>query len=129
MSSVIRTTTTIDNVVNGSRSFGSIPQQIESVTTYSDKLHQTVQVVGTAEEVISSGDVPSDAMCVVRNMHATAVVSIGVVVSAVFYPLAKIPAGETAKLPRLEAISGTYLKSSVSSTPVLVTLFEIDPTE
>jgi hypothetical protein len=129
MSNTIRTISSIDNIVNNARAYGSLPQRTENVVTYSSKMHQTVQVVGTTEELLSVGDVPDDAMCVIRNMHATAQVSVGVVVSGTFYPLVVIPAGEESKLSRLEAVASTYLKSSAVSTEVLVTLFEIDQTE
>jgi hypothetical protein len=65
----------------------------------------------------------------VRNLSATATISIGIEVSAVFYPVVDIPPGEESKLSRLEAVASTYLKSSAASTQVLVTLYEIDPTE
>jgi hypothetical protein len=119
----------IDNVVAGARSFGSLPQRQEEVVTYSSKMHQTVQVVGTTHELLSVGDVPDPAMCIVRNLHATATVSLGIEVSSVFYPLVDIPPGEESKLSRLEAVASTYIKSSVASTQALVTLYEIDPTE
>jgi len=129
MSNTIRTTMAIDNVVAGARSFGSLPQRQEEVVTYSSKMHQTVQVVGTTHELLSVGDVPDPAMCIVRNLHATATVSLGIEVSSVFYPLVDIPPGEESKLSRLEAVASTYIKSSVASTQALVTLYEIDPTE
>lgn len=128
MSNTIRTTMEIDNVIAGVRSFGSLPQRQEQVITYSSKLHQTVQVVGTDHELLSVGDVPDPAMCIVRNLSATATISIGIEVSAVFYPVVDIPPGEESKLSRLEAVASTYLKSSAASTQVLVTLYEIDPT-
>ena len=129
MSNVIRTIMSVTNFVEGTQSYGTIPQLTEDVVTYSSKLHQTVQVVGTTYEAISAGDTPDDAMVIIRNLSTTATVSVGVEVTAVFYPLIDIPPGETSKLSRLTAIAGTFLQSTAASTQVLVSLYEIDPTE
>ena len=129
MSNTIRTIMSVTNFIEGTQSYGTIPQLTEDVVTFSSKLHQTVQVVGTTHEVISAGDTPDDAMVIIRNLSTTATVSVGVDVSAVFYPLLDIPPGETSKLSRLSAVAATYLKSTAASTSVLVSLYEIDPTE
>lgn len=125
MSNTIRTAFLLQNVVSNTQTYGGLPNLVEEVTTDSEKMHQTVQVVGTTHELISAGDVPDDAMCIIRNLHASAVVSVGVEVAATFYPLVNVPAGETAKLSRLEAVAGTYLKSTAANTEVLVSLYEI----
>jgi len=125
MSTIIRTTFGLQNTFAGTVTYGTLPQAQEEVASTSNKTHQTVQMVGTTEEQISVGDVPNLAMCIVKNLHATAVVTVGLVVAAVYYPLIRIPAGETAKLPRLDAVASVHLRSSVASTPVLVSLYEI----
>jgi hypothetical protein len=61
----------------------------------------------------------------VENKSASATLSLGVVVSATYYPLLDIPAGERAILPRLDALASTYIKSTAASTNALVTLFKV----
>jgi hypothetical protein len=128
MSNTIRTILSVTNLVSGLQAYGTIPQSTEDVVTYSNKLHQTVQVVGTTHELLSAGDVPDDAMAIVKNLSSTATIQIGVEVAATFYPLLDIPPGETSKLSRLSTIASTYIKSDTASTQVLVSLYEIDPT-
>lgn len=127
MSNTIRTISSTQNLVGGVASVGAIPQSTEDVLTDSSQLHQTTQIVGTSHEVISAGDMVDDCLCFIKNAHASAVVSVGVDVGAVFYPLFTIPAGETSKLSRLESLAGTYIKSSAVSTSVIISLYEIDP--
>jgi len=128
MSNTIRTIMSVTNLVNGSAAFGTIPQATENVVTYSNKIHQTVQMVGTTHELLSVGDTPDPAMLIVRNLSTTATVTVGVEVAATYYPLVSIPPGETSKISRLAAVADAYLKSSAATTQVLVSLFEIDPT-
>lgn len=130
MTNVLRTisTLTVQNVTTGVLGFGGIPQTQEEVLTDSSAFSQSTQLVGTSHEAIAGGDVADSAMCLIKNVHATATVSVGIEESAVFYPLLEIPPGETAKLPRLTSLAGTFLKSDETDTPVVVSLYEIiDP--
>lgn len=127
MTNVLRTVSTlfVQDVTSGVMGFGGIPQSQEEVLIDSSAFRQGTQVVGTTHEAIAAGDVADSAMCLIRNMHATAVISVGIEESAVFYPLLEIPPGETAKLPRLTSLAGTFLKSDEADTPVVVSLYEI----
>lgn len=124
MSNTIRTAIRTEYLVAGSVSY-SIPNKTESVATTSELLHQTTQLVGTSHEQLSIGDMTDDCLAILRNSHATATVEVGVEVSSTFYPLFEIPAGETAKLPRISSLAGTHLKASGASTPVLVALYKV----
>lgn len=124
MSNTIRTSLRVEYLVAGVISY-SIPTKTESVATTSEIIHQTTQIVGTTHEALSIGDSTDDCLCVLRNTHATATVEVGVEVSAIFYPLFDIPAGESAKLPRISSLAGTFVKSSVVSTGLLVALYKV----
>lgn len=103
----------------------SLPSKTESVVTTSDVIHSTTQLVGTSHEAISAGDATDDVMTILENLHATQVVEVGVVVAATFYPLFNLPAGETAKMPRLTALADCYVKADGASTTLLVTHYKV----
>ena len=115
----------VSNIESGVQKPGAIPSSAFDIATTSTVTYQATQVVGTTEAVVVAGAATDNCLCAITNQHATAVVSVGVVVSAVFYPLLTIPAGETAYMPRLSSIAGTYVKSSVATTGILVTLIKI----
>jgi hypothetical protein len=126
MSNTLRIVTTLARIdESGMPEMGGIPQTQEEIATDSAAFHQATQIVGDTHAAIASGDVSDSAMCLIRNMDEVAVVSVGIVESAAFFPLFAIPPGETAKLPRLTALADTYLKSDVVGTPVVVSLYEI----
>jgi len=104
---------------------GGSPSLQKDITTTSGLQHLTTQIVGTTHEVLAYGDCTDDCFALIENTHATAVVEVGVVVAATFYPLFEIPAGEEAQIPRLSSLAGTYLKSSVASTEVSILLAKI----
>jgi hypothetical protein len=64
-------------------------------------------------------------MALIRNNSTTAVVTVGGDASTVFVPWFDIPPGETAKMPRVDALAATYLKSTAAATEVLVSLYKI----
>jgi len=103
----------------------TLPSKTESVTTTSDVIHSTTQLVGTTQETISVGDATDSVLTILENLHATAYVEVGVVVAATFYPLFRIIAGETAKMPRTSVLADTYLKASAANTTVLVTHYKV----
>lgn len=104
----------------------SIPNRVFEVPTTSDIISDNTQVVGTTHAAIDAGDVTDDAMAIIENLHATALVRIGGDASTVFVPWIEIPAGgPPAILPVITALASTYLISSVASTPVRVTLIKI----
>lgn len=97
-----------------------------SIVTTSEIYSDNTQIVGTTHEVVSAGDVTDDAVLIVENLHATALVRIGGDDTGVFVPWISIPAnGPVAILPRASALANTYLISSVASTPIRVTLLKI----
>jgi hypothetical protein len=103
-------------------------KEVSTVTT-SELRTDNVQIVGTTHEVIAAGDVTDAAACRIENLHATAMVEVGIDDASVFVPLFKIPAGgPPAILPMLSVAANVYLKSSVASTPVRVLLCKlVDP--
>jgi hypothetical protein len=97
-----------------------------SIVTTSDLIDEKTQIVGTTHEVIAVGDMTDDAYVEISNPHATAVVQIGVDDTGVFVPLIDIPPGyPAAVIPQASTLAAMYLKSSVASTPVRVTLVKI----
>jgi hypothetical protein len=125
MSNSIRTTIKVE-YFEGNTIARSIPTKVFSVATTSDVLSDNTQLVGTTHEQVAVGDVTDDAFVVVQNLHATALVQIGIDDSAVFAPVVDIPAGgPPAIIPIASTLADTYLKSSVASTPVRVTLIKV----
>lgn len=117
----VKTDWLIDAVLNTSR-----PYKEFSTSTTSGLLFDNSQVVGTSHELVAIGDVTDDAVMIVENMHATALVQVGSEVAAAFAPFIDIPAGgPPAILPRASTLSATYLQSDTASTTVRVTLVKI----
>jgi len=125
MSNAIRTTIKVEYLESNAIT-RSIPSKVYSVATTSNILSDNTQLVGTTHEQVAAGDVTDDAFVMVQNLHATALVQIGLDVSTVFTPLADIPAGgPPAIIPIASTLADVYLKSSVASTPVRVTLIKV----
>ena len=104
----------------------STPQKETTTATTSEIYSDNTQIVGTVHEAIAAGDVTDDAMMIVENLHATAVVRIGGDAAGVFVPWVIIPPGAgPAVLPKAAALASTYLISSVAATPIRVTLIKI----
>lgn len=125
MSNTVNTNLSVDYRVGNQSAPGGLPARQESILTTSRINHQTIQLVGTSHELIAIGDVTDDAMALIRNNSTTAVVTVGGDASTVFVPWFDIPPGETAKMPRVDSLAATYLKSTVAATEVLVTLYKI----
>ena len=114
------------SVVAPSRTTHSIPQRIYDRATTSDLVNDTTQLVGTSHEQLALGDATDDLFCRLENLHATATVEVGIDDATVFVPVFEIHAGgPPAILPVLSTAADLYLKSSVASTPVRVTLCKI----
>jgi hypothetical protein len=105
----------------------STPQTEITVETTSELFSDNTQVVGTTHELLAAGDVTDNAFAVIENLHATATVEIGGDDTSVFVPWLTIPAGgPPLVIPRITALADTYIKSSVASTPVRVTLIKVE---
>lgn len=125
MANAVRTTLKVE-YYESSRIVRMIPLQAFDVETTSNVLSDNTQLVGTTHEQVAAGDVTDDAFVMVQNLHATALVQIGIDDASVFVPIIDIPAGgPPAILPVVTTLAATYLKSSVASTPVRVTLIKI----
>jgi hypothetical protein len=125
MSIQIRNTMTFA-VASPQRTTHSIPQRQYTQTTTSDIVNDATQIVGTTHEQLLLGDATDDLFCRIENLHATATIEAGIDDSSVFVPVFKIPAGgPPAILPVLSVAADVYLKSSVASTPVRVTLCKL----
>lgn len=104
----------------------SIPSKQKTIETSSGLVFDSTQVVGTTHEALAVGDVTDDAVLVVDNLHATALLQIGIDDASVFVPVIDIPAGyPAAVIPIASSLAGLYLKSSVASTSVRVAAFKI----
>ena len=104
----------------------SIPQRVYDRATTSDLVNDNTQLVGTTHEQLALGDATDDLFCRIENLHATANVEVGIDDATVFVPVFEVPAGgPPAILPVLSTAANIYLKSSVASTPVRVTLCKI----
>jgi hypothetical protein len=125
MSNTIRNRMQFEVVAPG-RATHSIPQRIYEQITTSDLVNDTTQLIGTTHEQLALGDATDDLFCRIENLHATALVEIGIDDSSVFVSVVKVPAGgPPAILPVLSVAADLYLKSSVASTPVRITLCKI----
>lgn len=102
-----------------------IPQEQEVVTSTTARALQNTQLVGTSHELITIADMTDSCMLLLKNMDAAAIVEVGLVVAATFYPLFNIPPGERSKLSRVSALGSLYLKSNVANTELEVTLYKI----
>lgn len=111
---------------NNAQESGGIPLRTVTIETTSSQRMQNVQLIGTSEEVLEYGDLSGEVLAYARNLHASAVVEVGIVQSATFYPLSEIHPGDGyVKLGRLSSLAGTYLKSDTASTELEILLHEI----
>lgn len=102
------------------------PFKAWSISTTSDIVLTTTQIVGTTHELVAAGDATDDCLMIVENRHATATVQIGGDSGGSFVPWIDIPAGyPEAVLPVVSTLASTYLKSSAANTNVRVTLIKI----
>jgi hypothetical protein len=104
----------------------SVPSKAYTVETTSLLVADGTQIVGTTHELIAAGDVTDDAMVVVENLHATALVQLGTDTAGAFTAVIDIPAGHPrCIIPVASTLAGLYVKSSVASTSIRVALFKI----
>ncbi len=125
MANAIKTSLRIE-IIRENVNIRTTPLTQTSVATTSELYSDNTQVVGTSHELIAAGDVTDDAIAIIENLHATATVTIGGDSGGSFVPWIDIPAGyPAAVLPQVATLASTYLKSSVASTSVRVTLVKI----
>jgi hypothetical protein len=106
--------------------YKQLPNTTSTVSTTSNLAPVGEQVVGTTHELVAAGDVTDVAMMVVTNLHATAVVSVGGDSAGSFVKWFDVSPGDPpAVLPRVGTLASVYLKSSVASTTVGITLVKI----
>ncbi|GIV50268.1 MAG: hypothetical protein KatS3mg038_2129 [Candidatus Kapaibacterium sp.] len=79
-------------------------------------------VVGTTAEQISFGDVATPGYAYLKNLDTVNYVQIGVVVSAVFYPLMRLNAGEAAIVP-WDSGAVVYAKANAAPVPMVIKTF------
>jgi hypothetical protein len=125
MANSVRVTTRVEYLIESAASNPDVKSKTIATETTSAIHSQVTQLVGTTHELLTAGDQTDDVMAIVENRSASASLSLGVVVSATYYPLFDIPAGERAVLPRVDALASTYIKATVANTPALVTLYKI----
>jgi len=104
----------------------TIPAKTTTVATTSGLIQDVTQVVGTTHELVSAGDVTDDAMLIVENLHATALVQLGIDDGGSFVPVIDIPAlYPRCVIPVASTLASLYIKSSSASTSVRVSLYKI----
>jgi hypothetical protein len=91
-------------VQKGSLNF-QIPLNSVQVDLTGSRVIRNVQAVGTSYEAIVVGDLASAGVAYFRNLDTTNYVEIGVEVSAAFYALVRLNAGETAGPFRLSTLT------------------------
>ncbi len=115
----------LDYRIEGLSRFAT-PSRNYQLETTSNITHATVQLVGTTHETISAGDATDTCYAIVENLHASATVQYGYDDTGSFVAIGAVSAGDPpARLGRIDTLANLYLKSSVASTPVSVTLIKI----
>lgn len=82
-----------------------------------------VQEIGTSHELVSITDITNKGFVYFGNLDSTNFVEIGVDVTASFYPLAKLAAGESAVL-RLSPSVAVYAKADTAAVKLETYCFE-----
>lgn len=96
------------------------------IATTSDLFSDNTQTVGTSHEQLDVGDVTDDAVVIIENLHATAIVEVGGDATGAFVSWITIPPGyPPAILPKASALADVYLKSDTATTQVRVTMAKI----
>lgn len=88
---------------------GNLSRLVIAETTNADQTNalcvHNSQTIGTSHETIYTGDLSTPRWARFKNLDDTNYVEIGLDVSATFYPLVKLLAGETALLPLAASIT------------------------
>lgn len=92
------------SVQKGNLNF-QVPLNSVSVDLTGTRVIRNVQAVGTAYEAIVTGDLATAGVAYFRNLDTVNYVELGVEVSAAFYPLVRLNAGETAGPFRLSQLA------------------------
>lgn len=99
MSNTLQSTVGVTYLRSGVVQF-AIPARQQTQTLTSNIRQQGVQNIGTTEEAIELGGVASDnGPAFFFNRSAVNFVEIGIVISTVFYPVIRLPAGASCFLP------------------------------
>lgn len=125
MPNYITSTFSLDRTLENLRGSATIPSEQEQIVTTSKRALQNTQEVGIANTILVYNDMTDNCMVLLKNLHATAIVQVGVVVAAVFYPLFSIPPGQRSKMSRATVLANVYLKSDVATTEVEVSIYKI----
>ncbi len=80
-------------------------------------------VAGTTQLVIPVSDITTPGYLYAKNIHATAIIQIGVYVSTTFYPVAELKPGEENNF-RWATGATLYIKSDTASTLVQINVME-----
>lgn len=102
------------------------PQKTFEITTTSDVVHDTIQLVGTTHAAISAGSATDVCYAEIQNLHATAIVQYGYDSTGTFVPVGTLNPGDPpARLGRIPTLANLYLDSDTASTPIRVILSKI----
>ena len=82
-----------------------------------------VQVIGTTHETVAGDGVTSQGFAFFKNLDNTNFCDVGVDVAATFYPLMRIPPGESF-LVKLSPSATIYAKADTASIRLDVSIFE-----
>lgn len=109
------------NVTNGD--ITSQFQKTVSVTQTSQGHAAGCQDIGTTEEALVVSDITTSGIGYFMNIDATNFVQLGVVVSATFYPLVRLLAGEVATF-RLDTGATIYAKADTADCKLVFQINE-----
>lgn len=102
------------------------PQKTFEITTTSDVVHDTIQLVGTTHTAISTGSATDVCYAEIQNLSATAIVQYGYDSTGTFVPVGTLnPNDPPARLGRIPTLANLYLDSDTASTPIRVILSKI----
>ena len=102
------------------------PQKTYQISTTSEIVHDTIQVVGTTHAAISTGSATDVCYVEIQNLHATAIIQYGYDDTGSFVPVGTLKPGDPpARLGRVPTLANLYLDSDTASTPVRLILCKI----
>lgn len=102
------------------------PQKTFEITTTSDVVHDTIQLVGTTHTAISAGSATDVCYAEVQNLSSTAVIQYGYDSTGTFVPVGTLNPGDPpARLGSVPTLANLYLDSDTAATPIRVILSKI----
>jgi hypothetical protein len=102
------------------------PTRTYEISTTSEVVHDTIQLVGTTHAAISTGSATDVCYAEIQNLSSTAVIQYGYDSTGTFVPVGTLnPSDPPARLGRVPTLANLYIDSDTASTPVRVILTKI----